>query len=107
MSVAIQPQPIARAGGGGSGAGDRALRLATGGSALVVLLLLAALVFVLFLAAIPSFRTFGLKFLVDPSWSPAELPARDAHNHIVYDAGGDMVMNPPHFGALAFIRPRL
>jgi phosphate transport system permease protein len=77
------------------------------GSAMLVLLLLVALISVLVYAAAPSFRTFGISFLVHSQWRPNELERvkRDAEGHIVRDADGEAVTEviPPAFGALPVI----
>src|SRR3954471_15036469 len=52
---------------------DRMLCTLTQGSAAIVLLMMAALVIVLTVAAIPSMKAFGAKFLVGTTWRPNEL----------------------------------
>ena len=53
--------------------GDALLGGLTRGSALGVVLMLAALVTVLSVSAVPSLRTFGASFLVSSEWRPNEL----------------------------------
>ena len=76
-------------------------------SAMMVLLLLAALISVLIYAAVPSFKTFGLAFLVHSQWRPNELERikRDASGHIMRDSDGEAITEviPPAFGALPVI----
>ena len=80
--------------------------LARGGAA-TILLMLGALIVVLAVAAAPSVRTFGARFLVSSSWRPNErtIVQRDANGNIVRDADGDpvTVTLPPQFGALPVI----
>jgi phosphate transport system permease protein len=88
--------------------GDPILRLITGGSAVTVLLMLAALMVVLTIAAMPSIREYGFKFLVSTDWRPNELevPRRDpVTNKMVRDADGEPIIDtiPPAFGALNVI----
>src|SRR5882672_924756 len=75
-------------------------------SACVVLLMLAALLFVLGEAAIPAIRDYGARFLVSSDWRPNELeiPKRDARGKLVFD-GGEVVTEkiPPSFGALPVV----
>ncbi|MDB5298790.1 MAG: pstC [Phycisphaerales bacterium] len=83
------------------------------GSAAVVLLMLGALLGVLFFAAIPSIKTFGLKFVTDSSWRPneREVPKRNAAGKMI-DEEGNVTSSreeaakeiiPPAFGALPVI----
>ncbi len=75
--------------------------------AVAVLLMMGSLLFVLIVAAIPSIRTFGLKFLVERTWRPneREVPDRDASGKLVKDEDGELVMKtlPMQFGALPVI----
>jgi phosphate transport system permease protein len=84
---------------------DALLRMIAGDGAATIIVMLAALILVLGYAALPSIKTFGLKFLTTTDWRSNELerPVRDAHGHIQYDADGDpiTVTVPPAFGALA------
>jgi len=86
---------------------DKILEVVATGSATALLLLLGALVAVLVYAAVPSFRTFGLAFLVHSEWRPNELERfkRDAQGQIVKDQDGEPVTEtiPPAFGALPVI----
>lgn len=75
-------------------------------SAVIVLLMLVALIFVLARAAVPSIRQFGLKFLVTSRWSPEhDETARDANGNVKRDEDGDVVKItvPGQFGALPVI----
>ena len=87
--------------------GDAALRYASLASALGVLVLLLALLFVLTRAALPSIRATGWSFLTTSEWRANELsqPKRDAEGGIVEDDAGETVMEtiPPTFGALPTI----
>lgn len=86
---------------------DKVLELLTVGSAVVIFVLLAALVSVLVYAAIPSFKTFGLAFLVHSEWRPNELERfkRDAQGRVEKDSDGEPITEtiPPAFGALPVI----
>lgn len=77
------------------------------GSGVIVLLMMGMLVAVLLWAAVPSMKTFGLKFFVDESWRPnaLEKTKRDAAGKIVRDADGEAIIEtiPPAFGALPVI----
>jgi phosphate transport system permease protein len=84
-------------------AGDTILAFFARGSAVVVVLMLAALLGVLCTAALPSIRTFGPGFLVSSEWRPNEIerPKRDAAGKIVLEDGEPVVETiPPAFGAL-------
>lgn len=87
--------------------GDKLLALAARLSALFMLLMLAALLFVLIRAALPSIHAFGLKFLTTREWRPNELeqPMRDAAGKIAYDEDGNMLTQtlPAAFGAAPVI----
>lgn len=91
---------------GKRGYGDAALRVAVTGSALGILLMLASLVGVLFIAAVPSIRRFGVDYLVTSTWRPNALAVlkRDAHGHTIRDPRTGMKVvdhyAPPRFGAL-------
>jgi phosphate transport system permease protein len=84
---------------------DALLQMIAGDGAATIIVMLAALILVLGYAALPSIKTFGLKFLTTTDWRSNELekPLRDAHGHIQFDADGEpiMVTLPPAFGALA------
>lgn len=89
---------------------DAILHFAALGSALIVLLMLVALVLVLFVAALPSVRRFGPKFLVTSDWRPNALPVLKINpktNKPIRDPRSGMKVvdhyNPPVFGALASI----
>jgi phosphate transport system permease protein len=90
----------------GPAAADRLLALAARCSAVIVILMMVALIFVLARAAIPSLHAFGWSFLVSSEWRPNELqrPHLDADgNAIIQD--GEVLMDalPPAFGALPVI----
>jgi phosphate transport system permease protein len=78
---------------------DRFFAALTRGAAATILLMLAALVIVLALAAIPSVRTFGPSFVVGRDWRPNEIeqPRRLASGEVV------MATLLPKFGALSVI----
>src|SRR4051812_30354135 len=86
--------------------GDAALGLLTRGSAVGVLLMLASLVTVLAVSAVPSLRTFGASFLVSKEWRPNELerPKLGADGKVVIEEGEVVTEKvPPAFGALPVI----
>jgi len=89
------------------GGADFFMALAARCGAGMILLMLGALILVLAMAAVPSVKTFGLKFLVTSSWRPNErtVVQRDANGNIVRDADGDPVTDtlPAQFGALPVI----
>src|SRR5262245_15654585 len=78
---------------------DRALHFLAVGSGVLVLLMMGSLVAVLFYAAIPSVKQFGLKFFTESSWRPnaLEITKRTAEGRIVRDADGEPVVDtiPP------------
>jgi phosphate transport system permease protein len=88
------------------GYGDRSLAFLVHASAIIVVLMMAALVFVLAAAAIPSVRTFGWSFLTGTEWRPNELerPVLDAVGNVVIQ-DGEVVLEQiaPLFGALPVI----
>ena len=67
-----------------------------------ILTMMGVLLGVLTMAAWPSIATFGWKFLVTSEWRPNELPAKDADGNNIFK-DGEMVMDPPEFGALPTI----
>ncbi len=85
---------------------DRQTRSLTRDGAMVILLMLAALVGVLFHASIPSFKAFGVGFLISREWRPNELeqPMVGSDGSVVIE-DGEVVMQtiPPAFGALPVI----
>src|SRR5439155_17192264 len=85
---------------------DQILSTLTGSAAILVLLMLASLLGVLTVAAIPSIRAFGFSFITSRDWRPNEIeqPKRDARGKIVIE-DGDVVTEtiPPSFGALPVI----
>ena len=87
--------------------GDVILHTLTRSAAVGILIMLAALLIVLFFAAIPSMRQFGARFLVSTDWRYDEVtvPQRDANGDIVTDADGNPVTQTlePSYGALPFI----
>lgn len=86
---------------------DTVLATLTRGSALVVMLMLAALVAVMLHASLPAITTFGAKFLVSSEWrpNPLSVPKKDARGNVVIDEDGETVMETiePAFGALPVI----
>lgn len=86
---------------------DAALGLLVRIGAGVILLMMASLVFVLFLASIESMRTFGAKFLVTTTWRPNELEVtqKTPDGKILKDEDGEPLKTiiPPQFGALPVI----
>jgi phosphate transport system permease protein len=87
--------------------GDLILSNLARGSALLVMLMLAALVAVLVHASLPSMRTFGAAFLVSSDWrpNPLDVPKHDKAGNVVIDEDGNTVTEtiPPAFGALPVI----
>ena len=87
--------------------GDFILSNLARGSALLTMLMLAALVAVLALASLPSIRTFGATFLVSSDWrpNPLEVPKLDKAGNAIIDEDGNTVTQtiPPAFGALPVI----
>jgi phosphate transport system permease protein len=94
--------PMARRGHGGE---DAMLRIAATASAMAILAMLATLVLVLFIAALPSIRRFGLAFLFSSEWRPNSLPVLklDAQGNAITDPQTGMRVvdhyRPPAFGA--------
>jgi phosphate transport system permease protein len=85
---------------------DDALRIAARSSAIVVLLMLAALVAVLAKSAVPSVTQFGAKFLVTTEWRPNELerPVKGADGKVKIVDGETVTETvPPEFGALPVV----
>jgi len=86
--------------------GDMVLATLSRMGAVTILLMLIMLLAVLAYAAVPSMRTFGIKFLFTSDWRPNELtvPARDAAGKVLIE-DGEVVMKtiPPEFGALPAI----
>lgn len=102
-SPADEPSGIVTFGRSGGAIADLVLRVITGGSAVVIILMLAVLVAVLTLAAMPTIKAYGLSFIASTDWRPNELerPLRDANSKIVLDEFDEPVMEvlPPVFGA--------
>ena len=86
---------------------DRLLHAFTSSGAVLILVLLASLVSVLTVSAVPSMRAFGLHFLVGREWRPNEIeqPVRSPSGQIQTDENGDPITRtlPPAFGALPVI----
>jgi phosphate transport system permease protein len=85
---------------------DNVLQGLAVGSAVLILLMLAALVGVLGYSAIPSIRTFGWEFLVSTEWRPNSLEVpRLGEDGLVTIVEGEIVTEtlPPVFGALPVI----
>lgn len=71
-------------------------------SAAGILLMLLALLWVLFEAALPSIQQYGWSFLFSREWRPNEVALRDASGKVAME-DGEVVMAPPSFGALPVI----
>lgn len=86
--------------------GDVTLRWLARGSALTILGMMAALIVVLAISAVPSIRNFGWSFLVKSEWRPNELerPKIGPDGSVVIE-DGEVAMEtlPPSFGALPVI----
>jgi len=86
--------------------GDLLLKYTSRGAAMTVLLMLAGLIFVLLVAALPSIREFGWSFLTTSEWraNPLEQPMRGADGKIIIEDGEVVTeTKPPTFGALPVI----
>jgi phosphate transport system permease protein len=86
--------------------GDSVLGVLTRGSAAGVVLMLAALVAVLTISAVPSLRAFGTSFLVSREWRPNEIerPKLGPDGKVVIEDGEVVIETmPPAFGALPVI----
>src|SRR5690242_6865653 len=99
-------RPLLRAAGRGYGV-DWVLSTLTSAAAAAILLMLAALIVVLASAAIPSIKTFGLRFFTTREWRPnalEDVPKRGTDGKIVFE-DGEIVREtlPPVFGALPVI----
>jgi phosphate transport system permease protein len=55
-----------------SASADHAFRLAAGGAAVLVLVVLAAIAAAMFVGGLPAFRAFGLPFLYGTVWNPVQ-----------------------------------
>ena len=86
---------------------DAIVHAAATGSGCVILLMMASLLAVLLFAAVPSMKTFGIRFFADSVWRPNALEKvkRTADGGVIRDADGELVMQqiPPAFGALPVI----
>src|SRR2546430_3375949 len=85
---------------------DQILRALTGAGAITVLLMLASLLVVLTIAAIPSIRAFGFSFVTSKDWRPNELeqPKRGPDGKVIIEDGEVVTETiPPSFGALPVI----
>ncbi len=102
--VEFDPESMTRK---GRSYGEPVMRCAATGSALVILLMLGALLVVLFAAAVPSMRRFGMEFLTTSAWRPNPLAVLklDARGKPIRDDRTGMKVvdhyAPPRFGALA------
>jgi len=89
----------------GSGGADLLFRLAATGAALTILAMLATLLLVLLIAALPSIKRFGPGFLISSEWRPNSLPVLklDAQGNAIIDPQTGMSVvdhyRPPAFGA--------
>lgn len=86
--------------------GDTLLRFLARDAAVAILCMLASLIVVLAVSAMPSIKAFGLKFLVTSEWRPNELqvPRKDANGDPVIEDGEAVTDTvPPAFGALPVI----
>jgi phosphate transport system permease protein len=105
MTATVSPSSAGSMLRRGHSGGDMALRVAVTGGALAILAMLATLVLVLFVAAMPSIRRFGPGFLFSSNWRPNPLPVLklDAHGHTIRDPRTAMKVvdhyRPPAFGA--------
>jgi len=86
---------------------DWLLHTLAAAAGMVAVLMLAALVGVLLVSALPSIRMFGASFLVDSQWRPNEMqvPMHGPNGKVLRDADGEIVTRtiPPTFGALPVI----
>ena len=85
---------------------DRILKVASLGGAITVLLMLGVLLTVLFLAAVPSMKTFGFGFLTGTTWQPERYGTLyDAQGNVQKDADGENVEGviPGVYGAAPVI----
>ncbi len=86
--------------------GDSLLRSLARDGAVAIMCMLASLIVVLAISAMPSIKAFGFKFLVGSEWRPNELevPRRDANGDFVLEDGEQVKdIIPPAFGALPVI----
>jgi phosphate transport system permease protein len=86
--------------------GDVALSLASRSSALLIILMIGALIFILARSAMPSIREYGLKFITTTEWraNDLEVPKRGPDGKIVFEDGeAVMETKPAVFGALPVI----
>jgi phosphate transport system permease protein len=86
---------------------DWLLHTLAAAAGLVAMLMLASLVCVLLVSAMPSIRMFGASFLVDRQWRPNErqVPMHGPDGKVLRDSDGEIVTKtiPPTFGALPVI----
>ena len=64
--------PLARSRAAGAAVGDKVFAAFAVASGLFVLLLLGAIIVSLFIGGLPTFRAFGLAFLVNADWDPVQ-----------------------------------
>ena len=64
--------PLRSAGSGAASFGDRLFALLATAAGVLVLVLLGAIIVSLFIGGWPSFRAFGLPFLVETDWDPVQ-----------------------------------
>src|ERR1700733_6826502 len=87
MTATISPSSAAPMLRQGRSGGDLALRIAVTAGALTILAMLATLLVVLFVAALPSIHRFGPGFIFSSEWRPNALPVLklDSHGHTIRD----------------------
>ncbi|HLO39542.1 MAG TPA: phosphate ABC transporter permease subunit PstC [Phycisphaerales bacterium] len=99
----VSPQSLRASSGS---LGDTLLSLCARGSAILVILMLAALLIVVFVQAWPSIRSSGLSFLTSSEWraNSLERPVLGPDGKIVFKDGEMLTETvPPTFGALPVI----
>ncbi len=72
VSDATTTFPLRPAGSRAVSFGDRLFALAAISAGVLVLVLLSAIILSLFVEGLPSFRAFGLYFLIDTDWDPVQ-----------------------------------
>jgi phosphate transport system permease protein len=90
----------------GSRMGEVGMKMLSRDAGIFVLGMLAALLIVLTVAAMPSIRTFGFSFIVTRDWRPNELevPKKGPDGKVIIEDGEVVTETiPPSFGALPVI----